>query len=272
MEIVGTPFYMAPEQLRSSRDVDLRADIWSIGVVLYELTTARLPFEAESLPQLCTMVLSEAPIAPNQHRPEVPKGLSDAILRCLQRAPEDRFADVGELVTALAPFTPDWAPARAVLDVPRSSSSGGGRAVIMSPSGASSKTDAAWSETELAKGGRPWWKIPAIVVGSGLALVGAWNMGAHYVMHSLSQAPVESPVPSTRAPSPAVTPAPPSASPTDSSPTTPQPPPSASPTSAASVTVAVPSASVIRPQAVAPRKIAHPKSPETTDEEELNHR
>jgi eukaryotic-like serine/threonine-protein kinase len=178
MEIVGTPNYMSPEQLRSSKDVDLRTDVWAIGAVMYELLTGRVPFEADTLPQLCTMVLSERPSPPNTHRPDIPQGVADAIMRCLQRAPEDRFADVGELVTALAPFAPEWAPARAVLDVPRSSTSGAGRAVISSPSGGSSKTDAAWSETELARPARARWKVPAIALGACAALVVAFNMGA----------------------------------------------------------------------------------------------
>jgi serine/threonine protein kinase len=194
MEIVGTPSYMSPEQLRSSKDVDLRTDIWAIGAVLYELLTQRVPFEADTLPQLCTMVLSERPTPPGVHRPDIPQALGDTILRCLQRDPAARFADIGELVTALAPFAPDWAPARAVLDVPRSSASGVGRAVILSPSGAASKTDAAWSETELAKPSRTRWRPVVAAIGTGAALILAWNMGANYVRHTGAGAPLPSAV------------------------------------------------------------------------------
>jgi eukaryotic-like serine/threonine-protein kinase len=193
MEIVGTPTYMAPEQLKSSKDVDLRADIWAIGVVLYELLTARLPFEAESLPQLCTMVLSENPVPPSVLRAEIPAQLNEAILRCLQRSPDDRFVDVAELVTAIAPFAPEWAPVRGVLELPRSSTRGAHRAVITSPSGAASKTDAAWSETELAN--TELARTPtrrkivrvAIPLAVAVSLLFAFNAGKQYVLHSQLQ-------------------------------------------------------------------------------------
>jgi serine/threonine protein kinase len=182
LEIVGTPSYMAPEQLRASKDVDRRADIWSLGVVLYELLTQRLPFEAETLPQLCSMVFSESPVPPTAHRPELPQALSDAVMRCLARAPDGRFAEVTELVSALAPFAPEWAPVRGVMEAPRSLASASARAVIVSSSGASAASDAAWSETELSTVSRPRWKTPALVAAGVVALgglvVGAWRMGA----------------------------------------------------------------------------------------------
>src|ERR1700722_6382786 len=157
-EIVGTPMYMSPEQLRSARDVDLRTDIWALGVILYELLTGRLPFEAENLPQLCTMVATEAPKSLIEHRPDLPRALNDAVLHCLERAPQARFADAAELVAALAPFAPEWASAHRVQLVPRSSPSG--RAVISWPPSRGGATDAAWSETELATPKRGWLSRP----------------------------------------------------------------------------------------------------------------
>jgi eukaryotic-like serine/threonine-protein kinase len=270
-EIVGTPVYMSPEQLRSARDVDLRTDIWAIGVVLYELLTARLPFEADTLPQLCTMVLSDTPVSPSVHRPEVPLALSAAVLRCLQREPGERFADVAELVLALAPFTPEWAPAHAVLEVPRSSSGSVSRAIIASPSGAYSKTDAAWSETELATPSGWRWKGPLRTVGfvvAGLALLGiAWNMGATYVRRREGSAPTPSisttAVVVTASPSasnPVAAPAAPAGQ------ASPSPPPSASaaPDVAAS---GGPSASTgVLPSASAPRRMVRPKPQSATAE------
>ena len=59
--VMGSPLYMSPEQMSSSRDVDLRTDIWALGVILYESLTGRVPFEAETMPQLCGMILQDPP-------------------------------------------------------------------------------------------------------------------------------------------------------------------------------------------------------------------
>jgi serine/threonine-protein kinase len=103
-DILGSPAYMAPEQMRSTKDVDARADIWSLGVVLYQLVTGRLPFAGDSLPNLCLAVLNDEPVPPGQIREDVPDGLSDVILHCLEKERDDRYSDVGELAAALAEF------------------------------------------------------------------------------------------------------------------------------------------------------------------------
>jgi len=101
---MGSPLFMAPEQMRSSRKVDMRADVWSLGIVLYEALAGRGPFEADSLPQLCAMVL-DGEVAPlGELRPELPVPLIEAIMRCLKVAPEDRFQDVSAFAAAIAPF------------------------------------------------------------------------------------------------------------------------------------------------------------------------
>lgn len=99
-DLVGSPAYMSPEQLRSSRDVDARTDIWSLGVVLYELVAGRRPFAASSKADLYTVVLQQTP-AP---LPDVPPRLASAISRCLEKDPEQRFASVNELAAQLAPL------------------------------------------------------------------------------------------------------------------------------------------------------------------------
>jgi len=103
-DILGSPAYMAPEQMRSTKDVDSRADVWSLGAVMYQLLTGRLPFTGDSLPTLCLSVLNDDPIPPNEFREDMPVGLAAVILRCLGKEPEARFADVGELAAALGPF------------------------------------------------------------------------------------------------------------------------------------------------------------------------
>jgi serine/threonine-protein kinase len=102
---------MAPEQMRSAKTVDARADIWSLGAVLYKLLTGRTPFEALSYPDLVLKVTGDdPPPPPGSFRKELPQPLEAAILRCLEKNPSARFADVAELASALAPF--GTAPAR----------------------------------------------------------------------------------------------------------------------------------------------------------------
>jgi serine/threonine-protein kinase len=101
--ILGTPYYMSPEQMRSSKDVDSRADVWSIGVILYQLLTGTLPFNGTSLTELCMKVAQDTPATPGSLRAGVPDDLSAAIMRCLQKDCEARFADVAQLAAALAP-------------------------------------------------------------------------------------------------------------------------------------------------------------------------
>jgi serine/threonine-protein kinase len=100
--IMGSPLYMSPEQMTSSRDVDARSDIWALGVILYELVTGRSPFAADTLPQVCGLILQMEPPPASELVPRAPAGL-DAVLRgCLAKRPSDRFANVAELANALA--------------------------------------------------------------------------------------------------------------------------------------------------------------------------
>ena len=107
-EIIGSPSYMSPEQLRSSKGVDVRTDIWALGVVLFELLTKKLPFQALTVTELVAMVLTEPVPDLSADRPDVPQALTDAIHRCLAKKREDRFASVADLVRTIAPFgSPD---------------------------------------------------------------------------------------------------------------------------------------------------------------------
>jgi len=102
--LIGSPLYMAPEQMRSAKDVDTRADIWSLGAMLYEMLTGQPPYTGESIPQLCAALLHDDPIPLRQHRPEIPEGLEQAVLRCLMKDRNQRFASVFELGRALLPY------------------------------------------------------------------------------------------------------------------------------------------------------------------------
>lgn len=101
---MGSPLYMAPEQMRSSRSVDARADVWALGVVLYELLTGGPPFKGETVPEVCLKVATDAPDPVT--RTDVPAELMAVMMRCLEKDPARRFPNVAELATAIAPFAP----------------------------------------------------------------------------------------------------------------------------------------------------------------------
>ncbi|MFO0758116.1 MAG: protein kinase [Byssovorax sp.] len=103
--MMGSPLYMAPEQMASARDVDARADIWSLGVLLHCLLTGSPPFKAASVMGVYELIMAGAPRL-RSLRADAPEGLEAALLRCLQKNRNERFATVAELADALAPFGP----------------------------------------------------------------------------------------------------------------------------------------------------------------------
>jgi serine/threonine protein kinase len=107
LSILGTPGYMSPEQLRSARTVDHRADLWALGAVLYELLEGRRAFDADNLADLCTQITTSA--TPPLVR--APPALARVVMQCLEKAPEHRPGGVDELVRALMPFSADPASA-----------------------------------------------------------------------------------------------------------------------------------------------------------------
>jgi serine/threonine-protein kinase len=113
--IMGSPLYMSPEQMASSRDVDGRTDIWALGAILFELLTGRVPFQADTITQLCAMILQQNAEPLRNHRPDAPEGLQAVIGRCLEKDRTKRYSNVAELANALARY----APRRARLSVER---------------------------------------------------------------------------------------------------------------------------------------------------------
>lgn len=103
---LGSPPYMPPEQFSSSNEVDARADIWALGVILYELLTGISPFEADSLPRVCFRVLGEEPPPPSTVASGVPAALDAVVMQCLRKEREDRFPSCEALARALEPFAP----------------------------------------------------------------------------------------------------------------------------------------------------------------------
>lgn len=103
---MGSPVYMSPEQIRASKDIDVRTDIWSMGCVLHELLTGKPAFDAPSLTQLSATILEEHPPRPSEICATVPPELDAIVARCLQKVPERRFQNMAELALALYPFGP----------------------------------------------------------------------------------------------------------------------------------------------------------------------
>jgi serine/threonine-protein kinase len=99
--LLGSPRYMAPEQVLALPEVDERADVWALGVVLYELTTGEVPFGAMSLAHVCAQIVNEAPIPPSRFRPELPPEFDSLIMACLAKDPKARLQNVAQLARGL---------------------------------------------------------------------------------------------------------------------------------------------------------------------------
>jgi eukaryotic-like serine/threonine-protein kinase len=104
--VVGSPFYMSPEQMQAPRTVDPRTDIWSIGVILHELLSGNVPFSGETLPQIAVHVAKSQPPSLRLLRSDVPPGLESVILRCLEKSAKKRYRNVAELAAALGRYGP----------------------------------------------------------------------------------------------------------------------------------------------------------------------
>jgi serine/threonine-protein kinase len=102
--VMGSPRYMSPEQMRSSRNVDARSDIWALGTVLYEALAGVAAFDSDTMPELCARILTEPPAPLRQHRADLPPGFEEALMLSLEKDPTVRYQDVGEFAAALAPF------------------------------------------------------------------------------------------------------------------------------------------------------------------------
>ena len=102
---LGTPSYMAPEQAAADPNVDARADIYALGVVGYELLAGRTPFAGLNQQQTLSAHITTQPAPVSQHRPQLPPGLVQAIMRCLEKHPSDRWQSADDLHSALEPYS-----------------------------------------------------------------------------------------------------------------------------------------------------------------------
>ncbi len=109
---IGTPAFMSPEQSAGDRDIDGRTDLYSLGIVAYQMLCGDLPFNATSAPALLVKHLSEKPV-PIEQRANVPPDLARAVMLCLEKNPDDRFPDARAFVRALESGIMPLAPQRA---------------------------------------------------------------------------------------------------------------------------------------------------------------
>ncbi|WP_437547274.1 serine/threonine-protein kinase [Sorangium sp. So ce367] len=293
---LGTPSYMAPEQMTSARSVDARADIWALGVILYKLVTGTVPFRASTPSELGMKVLFGEPTPPEQERPDLPPGLAQVILACLQREPARRFATTAQLAAALAPFadaqpapegalgrTPEGAtpaPAPAAAATPHASTASGALPLRDAPGPRASATphlDATPSPTttggHTARGpGRAVVALAAVALAAGAAVAlwarrappGPETSGASSVSEAIAEsasAPVE-PAP-TAEPRPTLTPSAPASSAVPSAPAAAAP---STPPAASQQAPAAPVATEQPPATAAPRAPAPsaPRAPAAT--------
>jgi len=115
-DVFGSPQYMSPEQLLSTRHVDHTTDIWSLGVLLYEMLTGSLPFEGTTVETVRAAVMTTRPAPMRERRPDIPDGLEAVVSRCLEKFVDDRIPTVEDLARALLPFAEPREPAEADLE------------------------------------------------------------------------------------------------------------------------------------------------------------
>ncbi len=102
--VLGTPHYLSPEQARGGKDIDHRIDIWTVGVLMYEMLTGRLPFEGENYNEIMSKVLLDDPTPISELMPGTPESLVKIVEKTLSKSRDDRFATVVEMIETLLPL------------------------------------------------------------------------------------------------------------------------------------------------------------------------
>jgi len=100
-DVLGTPYYMSPEQVRQPGEVDFRSDIYSLGATLYHMVTGEVPFEAATPFEIMTMHLTEPLVPPQERRHDLPEALSDVVVRTMAKEPQNRYQSYADLLRDL---------------------------------------------------------------------------------------------------------------------------------------------------------------------------
>ena len=187
-QTLGSPVYMSPEQMRSSRDVDARTDIWSLGVILHKLLTGQVPFPGMTVTDVCARILVDEAPSVRSARPEVPADLDAVVRKCLAKAPEQRFQSAAELALALVPYAPpEESEHLARLFGNRSSVSGSAKGTSTAAAQyRSTATPLAPSETPTLVGDAPAAPEPSPVATADLSIAGQSSSTAAPARHSTS--------------------------------------------------------------------------------------
>ncbi|MCA9630591.1 MAG: serine/threonine protein kinase [Myxococcales bacterium] len=197
--IMGSALYMSPEQLQRTKAVDLRTDIYALGITLYELLSCRQPFEAETLPELAVAIVMGEPTPLGQLRPDLDPGLIAVIEKAFARDLGQRYQNVGDFVLALQPY----APARCAALVERIARTAGGAVssdqlfrnsygslpgTAQVPMGGSTDLSSVQT-TQSGSGGARW---PYVVAALGLLALGGAAAGVFIIQKSSAQ-PADAP-------------------------------------------------------------------------------
>ena len=100
-EVMGSPVYMSPEQVKDSKHIDKRSDLYTLGLILYEMLTNKLPYSASNIPELFQKILNEQPIPPRRWKPLINNEIENIILKLLEKEPYKRFGSANELLNAI---------------------------------------------------------------------------------------------------------------------------------------------------------------------------
>jgi eukaryotic-like serine/threonine-protein kinase len=187
--LLGTPIYMSPEQCRGAGEVDHRADIYSLGCVLHHLLTGHPPFDFDGMGEIISAHLREMPAPPSARKVGIPPAVDDLVLRCLAKAPGDRFQSMTELQQAceavLARITGGVAPTIALSSLP----------TVMAPGAQTTLRGAAGQTTPVPVIARPrrglWAAAGLVVVAAGVIAAVALRGGDP---PQAAKAPVAAPV------------------------------------------------------------------------------
>jgi hypothetical protein len=212
--MLGTPLYMSPEQCTSQKDIDYRTDIYSLGVILYEMVTGRRPFDGDGVYAIISMHVNDPPTPPSRLRPDLPRTLEDIILTAMAKAPAARQESMAMMHSQLEQARGNaTASSEALLraqklrPIPLDAAANPAAREIRTLGDTAVSSQVAM-QTMSGRGARRPWLL--LMAGASVALAFAYYLAGNRVpVTSAPPAPVAKPVALPATPPPAPVPAPP---------------------------------------------------------------